>query len=75
MSKETATCGKFVSLRSCCEQAAVGMIRAFPFQFVPLRSNRTQLSVHDSHVDTENCMKCGFSYQTDCFRNYCEERF
>ena len=27
------------------------------------------------HASTEKCMKCGFSYETDCWRNYCEERF
>ena len=31
--------------------------------------------MHDSRADTENCMKCGFSYETDCWGNYCEERF
>ena len=32
-------------------------------------------NMHSSHVATENCMKCGFSYETDCCRNYCEESF
>ena len=63
--KEIATCGKFFLLNSCCEQAAAGMLRAFPVHFVPLQSNSTQPNMHDSHADTENCMKCGFSYETD----------
>ena len=62
-------------LNSCCEQAAAGMLRAFPVHFVPLQSNNTQCNVHGSPVATENYMKCGFSYETDCFGNYCEERF
>ena len=62
-------------LNSCCEQAAAGMIRVFPVHFVPFQSNSTQLNMHDSRADTENCMKCGFSYETDCWGNYCEERF
>ena len=49
---------------SCCEQAAAGMLRAFPIHFVPLQSNSTQCNMHDSHVATENCMKCGISYET-----------
>ena len=73
--KEIATCGKFVSLSSCCEKAAAGMLRPFPVHFIPLQSNSTDCNVHDSHADTENCMKCGFLYETDCWRNYCEERF
>ena len=32
-------------------------------------------NMHSSCVATENCMKCGFSYETDCCRNYCEESF
>ena len=32
-------------------------------------------NMHTSRVATENCMKCGFSYETDCCRNYCEESF
>ena len=51
-------------LNSCCEQAAVGMIRVFPVHFVPLQSNSTQCNMHDSRVATENCMKCGISYET-----------
>ena len=74
-SKQIATYGKFVSLSSCCEKAAAGMLRPFPVNFVPLQSNSTDCNVHDSHADTENCMKCHFSYETDCLRNYCEERF
>ena len=38
-SKEIATCGKFVSLSSCCEKAAAGMLRPFPVHFIPLQSN------------------------------------
>ena len=64
-SKEIVTCGNSISLSSCCEQAAAGMLRAFPVHFVPLQSNSTQLSVHDSHGDTKNWMKYGFSYETD----------
>ena len=64
-SKEIATCGNFVSLSSCCEQAAAEMLRAFPIHFVPLQSNSTQPILHHSHADTENCMKCGISYETD----------
>ena len=74
-SKEIASCGKFVSLSSCCEKAAAGMLRPFPVHFIALQSNSTDCNVHDSHADTENCMKCGFSYETDCWRNYCGERF
>ena len=73
--KEIATCGKFVSLSSCCEQATAGMLWAFPVHFVPLQSNSTQCNMHSSHVATDNCMKCDFSYETDCCRNYCEESF
>ena len=74
-SKEIATCVNLASLSSCCEQAAAGMLRPFPVHFVPLQSNSTDWNVHDSHADTENWMKCGFSYETDCWRKYCEERF
>ena len=56
-SKEIATCGKFVSLSSCCEKAAAGMLRPFPVHFIPLQSNSTDCDVYDSHADTENCMK------------------
>ena len=51
------------------------MLRPFPINFVPLQSNSTDCNVHNSHADTENCMKYDFSYETDCLRNYCEERF
>ena len=74
-SKEIATYWKFVSLSSCCEKATAGMLRPFPVHFIPLQSKSTQPNMHDSHADTENCMKYGFSYETDCWRNYCEERF
>ena len=74
-SKEIATCGKFISLSSCCEKAAAGMLRPFPVHFIPLQFNSTQPNMHDSHADTENCMKYGFSYETDCWENYCVERF
>ena len=39
-----------------------------------MQSNSTQCKVHDLRAATENCMKCGFSYETDCWRNYCELR-
>ena len=52
--KETATCGKFVSLSSCCEQPAAGMFRAFPVHFVPMQWNRKLCNMHDSHVAPEN---------------------
>ena len=74
-SKEIETCGKFVSLSSCCEKATAGMLRAFPVHFVPLQSKSTQCNMNSSRVATENCIKCGFSYETDCCRNYCEESF
>ena len=74
-SKEIATCGKFVSLSSCCEKAAAWMLRPFPVHFISFQSNSTQSNMHDSHADTENCMKYGFSYETDCWGNYCVERF
>ena len=45
-SKEIATCEKLDSLSSCCEQAAAGMVRAFPAHFVPLQSDSTQCNVH-----------------------------
>ena len=55
--KEIATCGKFVSLSSCYEQGAAGLVRAFPVHFVPLQSNSTQpnmygftLTEHWSHM-------------------------
>ena len=51
-------------LNGCCKQAAAGMIRVFPIHFVPLQSNSTQCNIHDSHVATENCMKCRISYET-----------
>ena len=41
----------------------------------PLQSNSTQCNIHSSHIATENCMKCGFLYETDCLRNYCEDTF
>ena len=62
-------------LSSCCEQATAGMLRAFPVYFVPLQSNSIQYNMHSSHVATENCMKCGLSHETDCWGNYCVERF
>ena len=64
-SKEIVTCGNCVSLSSCCEQGAAGMLRAFPVHFVPLQSNSTQFNMHDSHSATENCMKCGISCEID----------
>ena len=67
--------GSLFLLSSCCKQATAGMQRGFSVYFVPLQSNSTQCNMHSSHVATENCMKCGFSYETDCWRNYCEERF
>ena len=51
------------------------LLRAFPVYFVPLQSNSTQCNMHSSCVATEHCMKCGFSYETDCWRNFCEESF
>ena len=56
--------GSLFLLNSCCEQAAAGMIRVFPVHFVPLQSTSTQCNVRDSRVATENCMKCGLSYET-----------
>ena len=49
------------------------MLRPFPVHFIPLQSKSTQPNVHDSHADTENCMKYGFSYETDYWGNYCVE--
>ena len=49
------------------------MLRPFPVHFIPLQSNSTQPNVHDLHADTENCMKYGFSYETDYWGNYCVE--
>ena len=55
--KEIATCGKLVSLSSCCEQPAAGMFRAFPVHFVPMQWNRKLCNIHGSHVAPENvCM-------------------
>ena len=34
-----------------------------------------QITDNGSHVATENYMKCGFSYETDCWGNCCVERF
>ena len=66
-SKEIVSCGNSISLSSCCEQAAAGMLRAFPVHFVPLQSKSTQCNVHDSHAATENYMKCCFSYESKCW--------
>ena len=60
-SKEIATCENSVSPRICCEQAAAGMLRAFPVHFVPLQSNSTHCNVHSSRAASENCMKCDIS--------------
>ena len=57
--------GSLFLLNICCEQAVAGMLRAFPVHFVPLQSNSTQPNMHDSHADTKNYMKYGFSYETD----------
>ena len=57
--------GSLFLLSSCCEQAAAGMLRPFPVHFVPLQSNSTQPNMHGSCADTKNCMKYGFSYETD----------
>ena len=57
-SKEIATCENSVSPRICCEQAAAGMLRAFPVHFVPLLLHSTHCNVHGSCAATENCMKC-----------------
>ena len=56
--------GTLFLLNSCCEQAAVGVFRAFPLHFVQLQSNSRQFNMHDLHAATENCMKCGFIYET-----------
>ena len=56
--------GSLFLLRSFCEQAAAGLVRAFPVHFVPLQSNSTQFNVHNSRAATENCMKCDISPQT-----------
>ena len=65
----------FLSAAVVRKQTYAGMLRPFPVHFIPLQSNSTQSNLHDSHGDTENCMKYGFSYETDCWRNYCVERF
>ena len=65
-SKGIATCENFVSPRICCEEAAAGMLRAFPVHFVSLQSNSTHCNMHGSHAATE----CGISYETDCWKNY-----
>ena len=67
--------GSLFLLNNCSEQAAAGMLREFPVYFVPLQSNSTQPNMHDSCADTEDCIKCGFSHETDCWRNYCEDSF
>ena len=69
-SKEIVTCGNSVSLSSCCEQAAAGMLRALPFHFGQLQSNSTQRNMHDSCAATKNCRKCGISCEIDCWGNY-----
>ena len=56
--------GSLFLLNSCCGQAAAGMLRVFPVHFVPLQSNSTQCNVCNSCVATENCIKCGISYET-----------
>ena len=63
--KQRQPVGSLFLLNSCCEQAAAGMLRAFPVHFVPLQSNSTQPNIHNSCADTKNCMKYGFSYETD----------
>ena len=45
-SKEIATCVKLDSLRSCCEQTAAGMVRAFPVHFVELQLYSTQPNMY-----------------------------
>ena len=60
-SKEIATCENSVSPRICCEEAAAGMLRAFPVHFVPFQSNSTHCNVHGSRAASENCMKCDIS--------------
>ena len=62
--KEIATYGTLFLLNSCCEQAAAEVFRAFPLHFVQLQSNSRQFNVHDLCAATENCMKCGFLYET-----------
>ena len=54
--------GSLFLLNSCCEQAAAGVLRAFPVHFVPLQSTSTQCNMLNLHAATENCMKCGISH-------------
>ena len=63
--KQRQHVGSLFLLSSCCEQAAAGMLWAFPVHFVPLQSTSTQANVHDLCAGTEDCMKCGISYETD----------
>ena len=53
-SKEIATCENSVSPRICCEQAAAGMLRAFPVHFVPLQSNSTHCNIQGSRAAAES---------------------
>ena len=62
-SKEIATCENFVSPWICCEEAAAGMLRAFPVHFVPLQSNSTHCNVHGSRTAPENWVKCDISFK------------
>ena len=59
--KKIATCLNSVSPRICCEQAAAGMLRAFPVHFVPFQSNSRHCNMHGSCAATENWMQCGIS--------------
>ena len=70
-SKEIATCEKFDSLSSCCEQAAAGMLRAFPAHFVPLQSNSTHCNVHNSRAGPKNTENWHF-ISNRCWTNNCE---
>ena len=68
--KQRQPVGSLFLLNSCCEQAATGMIRVFPVHFVPLQSTSTQCNIHDSRAATQNCMKCGISYETDFWSHF-----
>ena len=63
-------CGTCFSSTAVVSKLLLGCSGAFPVHFVPLQSKSTQPNVHDSHADTENCIKCGFLYETDCWGYY-----
>ena len=71
-SKEIATCENSVSPRICCEQAAAGMLRAFPVHFVPFQSNSTHCNVHGFTCSYRELHAMWHFIETQFWANYCE---